>query len=248
MLDRTDILGVGISAVDLPMAVDVIFDWIQTQDRRYVCVTGVHGVMESQRNPELRRIHDHAGMVTPDGMPMVWLLRLDGYRHANRVYGPDLMNAVFATGVGRDIRHFMYGSRPDTLTRLQHNLLAQFPGAHIVGAYSPPFRAAGAVEDDAVCQMIDESGADIIWVGLSTPKQEVWMARHRNRLKAPVIIGVGAAFDIHAGLVRQAPRVIQRSGFEWLFRLIQEPRRLAWRYLRNNPVFMLLILKQKMGF
>ena len=248
MLGHTDVLNVQISAVNLRMAVDTIFQWVESRDCRYVCVTGVHGVMESQRNPELRQIHNSAGMVTPDGMPMVWLLRLDGHRHADRVYGPDLVNAVFAAGIRQNIRHFLYGSTPEILARLQHNLLHRFPSALLVGAHSPPFRPVGSIEDEAVCQMIDDSGADIVWIGLSTPKQEIWMARHRDRLKAPVLIGVGAAFDIHAGMVRQAPRLIQRSGFEWLFRLTQEPRRLAWRYLRNNPVFALLILKQKMGF
>ncbi len=248
MSDRADILGVGVSAVDLRMAVDIIGNWIQLRARQYVCVTGVHGVMESHRNAELRQVHNAAGMVTPDGMPMVWLLRLAGFPHVSRVYGPDLMSAVLQSGVTRGTRHFLYGSTAETLTQLRHNLLSRFAGAQVVGVHSPPFRAAGTDEDDAVCRMINDSGADIIWVGLSTPKQEIWMARHRARLWAPVMIGVGAAFDIHAGMVRQAPRFVQRSGLEWLFRLVQEPRRLMWRYLRNNPAFVFLIMRQKIGF
>ena len=163
-------------------------------------------------------------MVTPDGMPMVWLLKMAGHRHAERVYGPDLMLAMFAAGIGQGVRHFLYGSTPATTARLKNKLLSLYPEAVIAGTHSPPIRPVGAAEDDAVCRMIDDSGADIIWVGLSTPKQEVWMARHRDRLRCPVFVGVGAAFDIHAGVVRQAPRAIQRSGFEWLFRLALEPR------------------------
>jgi N-acetylglucosaminyldiphosphoundecaprenol N-acetyl-beta-D-mannosaminyltransferase len=247
MPERTDVLGVGVSAINLPMAVDIIGRWVELGEQRYVCVTGVHGVMESCRDDEVRRIHSMAGLVTPDGMPMVWLLRLAGHRHTGRVYGPDLMRAVFGWGQERRTRHFLYGSTPETLKGLKSKLLERFPEACIVGIHSPPNRPAGAAEDDAVCGMIDDSSADIVWVGLSTPKQEVWMARHRSRLRAPVLIGVGAAFDILSGTVRQAPRVLQLSGFEWLFRLAHEPRRLAGRYLRNNPAFILLILKQKMG-
>jgi N-acetylglucosaminyldiphosphoundecaprenol N-acetyl-beta-D-mannosaminyltransferase len=243
---RTDVLGVPVSAVNLQAAVDIIGEWIRSRERHYVCVTGVHGVMESWRDEELRRIHAAAGMVTPDGMPMVWLLKMAGHRHADRVYGPDLMLAMFAAGVEQGVRHFLYGSTPETTARLKDNLLSLYPGARIVGIHSPPIRPVGAPEDDAICRMIDDSGADIVWVGLSTPKQEVWMARHRDRLRCPVLIGVGAAFDMHAGAVRQAPRFIQRSGFEWLYRMALEPRRLAWRYLRNNPAFVVLILKQKM--
>jgi N-acetylglucosaminyldiphosphoundecaprenol N-acetyl-beta-D-mannosaminyltransferase len=169
-----------------------------------------------------------------------------GHRHADRVYGPDLMLAMFAAGTGQGVRHFLYGSTSATTARLKSKLLSLYPAARVVGVYNPPIRPVGAPEDDAVCQMINDSGADIVWVGLSTPKQEVWMARHRDRVHCPVFIGVGAAFDIHAGVVRQAPRFIQRSGFEWLFRLALEPRRLVGRYLRNNPAFVALILKQKM--
>jgi N-acetylglucosaminyldiphosphoundecaprenol N-acetyl-beta-D-mannosaminyltransferase len=246
-LPRTDVLGVPVSAVNLKTAVDIIADWIRLRERHYVCVTGVHGVMESRRDEDLRRIHTEAGMVTPDGMPMVWLLKMAGHRHSDRVYGPDLMLAMFALGVEHGIRHFLYGSTLGTIAKLKDKLLNLYPDAQIVGFHSPPIRPVGAAEDDAVCQMIDDSGADIIWVGLSTPKQEVWMARHRDRLRCPVLIGVGAAFDMHAGVVRQAPRIIQRSGFEWLFRLMLEPRRLGRRYLRNNPAFIASILKQKMG-
>jgi N-acetylglucosaminyldiphosphoundecaprenol N-acetyl-beta-D-mannosaminyltransferase len=243
---RTDVLGAPVSAVNLQMAIELIASWIRSRELHYVCVTGVHGVMESWRDEELQRIHAAAGMVTPDGMPLVWLLKMAGHRHADRVYGPDLMLEMFAAGVEHGVRHFLYGSTSETTARLKDNLLRLYPGARIVGIHSPPIRSVGDPEDDAICQMINESSADIIWVGLGTPKQEVWMARHRDRLRCPVFIGVGAAFDVHAGVVRQAPRFIQRSGFEWLYRLALEPRRLTWRYLRNNPAFVVLILMQKM--
>jgi N-acetylglucosaminyldiphosphoundecaprenol N-acetyl-beta-D-mannosaminyltransferase len=243
-LERTNVLGVGVSAINLPLATNVILGWISSGTRHYVCVTGVHGVMECQRDADLLRIHRSAGMVTPDGMPMVWLSKLAGHRHVDRVYGPDLMHAVFAAGVTMGLKHFLYGATEETLAKLRTNLLAAFPDARIAGTYSPPFRPVGTDETKDVCDHINQSDADIVWVGLSTPKQEVWMARHRDRLRNPVLIGVGAAFDIHAGTLPQAPRFMQRSGLEWAFRLAQEPRRLASRYLRNNPLFVLLVLKQ----
>jgi len=246
--ERVNVLGVGISAINMTTALASIESWIARRRRHYVCITGVHGVMESQRDPEVRRIHNAAGLVTPDGMPMVWLLRAGGHRSADRVYGPDLMLAVFERSVERGYRHFLYGSSEATLAKLEANLSARFPAVDIVGTHSPPFRQLTAEEDAAVVEMINAARPDVIWVGLSTPKQERWMAAHRDRLEAPVMVGVGAAFDFHAGVVRQAPRIVQRSGFEWLFRLAMEPRRLWRRYLRNNPAFLLRIAGQRLGF
>jgi len=247
MAERVNILGVGVSAINMTAALASVERWIAARRRHYVCITGVHGVMESQRDPEVRRIHNTAGMVTPDGMPMVWLLWASGHRSADRVYGPDLMLTVLERSVERGYRHFLYGASEATLARLEANLRTRFPGLQIVGTHSPPFRPLTAAEDAAVVEMINAARPDVVWVGLSTPKQERWMADHRNLLEAPVLIGVGAAFDFHAGVVRQAPRFIQRSGFEWLFRLAMEPRRLWRRYLRNNPAFLLRIASQKLG-
>jgi N-acetylglucosaminyldiphosphoundecaprenol N-acetyl-beta-D-mannosaminyltransferase len=246
-LDRLNVLGVGVSAINIETAMDTLDRWIANRERHYVCVTGVHGVMESRRNPAIRAIHNHAGMVTPDGMPLVWLLWLAGYRNADRVYGPDLMLAAMERSAKRGYRHFLYGAMDATLARIEANIGARYPGARIVGWHAPPFAPLTPEEDEAVIAKINASGADIIWVGLSTPKQEVWMAEHRARLNTPVLIGVGAAFDFHAGMVRQAPYLIQRSGLEWGFRLLMEPRRLWSRYFRNNPVFMLDIARQKLG-
>jgi len=245
--DRINVLGVGVSAINMGDALDAIDRWIDADQRSYVCVTGVHGVMESQHDPDIRAIHNAAGMVTPDGMPLVWLLKLARRRHADRVYGPDLMLAAFERSVRRGHRHFLYGSSEDTLAKLRANLEARFPGCRIVGTHSPPFRPLTAEEGAAVVRAIDDSGADIVWVGLSTPKQERWMAAHRPLLRAPVLVGVGAAFDFHAGVKRQAPRFIQRSGFEWLFRMLSEPRRLWKRYATNNPAFVARVLGQLTG-
>lgn len=244
---RLDVLGVQVSAVDIPVAVAEIDRWIRQGYRSYVTLTGVHGIMESVRSEEICRVHNAAGLVLPDGMPLVWLLWQGGFKFADRVYGPDLMPALFNRSDETGYRHFLYGATPRTLELLKGNLKRKFPSAEIVGVHAPPFRQAGADEDEAVIEAINASGAHIIWVGLSTPKQELWMARHRHRLSAPVLIGVGAAFDFHAGLVRQAPRWLQRSGLEWVFRIAVQPRRLAKRYLCNNPAFLTLLAAERLG-
>jgi N-acetylglucosaminyldiphosphoundecaprenol N-acetyl-beta-D-mannosaminyltransferase len=242
-----NVLGVRVDVLNLRTATDAIADAVDTRRRGYVTVTGVHGVMESQRDPHCRAIHNAASLVTPDGMPLAWLLKLAGHREADRVYGPDLMLSVFAHGESRGFRHFLYGASEDTLARLRTNLLKRFPGALIVGSHAPPFRPLTDAETVSAAAAINASGADIVWVGLSTPKQEFWMARSRDLLDAPMLIGVGAAFDFHAGLKPQAPAVLQRAGMEWLFRLACEPRRLWRRYLTNNPRFVVAIAAQVLG-
>ena len=244
---RVDVLGVNVSAVDMAGAVAAIFGWIDRNEPNYVCVTGVHGVMESYRAPDLRGIHNSAGMVTPDGMPLAWLVRFAGHRASERVCGPELMPRLFAESQARGDRHYLYGGSQKALDLLQVRLLEIAPDAKIVGSCSPPYRALTEAEDRDIVADINASGADIVWVGLSTPKQERWMAAHRDRLRAPVLIGVGAAFDIHAGLVQRAPRFLRRTGFEWTYRLILEPKRLWWRYLSSNPLFLVLVALQKAG-
>ncbi len=225
-------------------ALDEIERWIRDREPHYVCVTGVHGVMESQRDPELKRIHNASGMTTPDGMPMVWAGRFAGLPIA-RVYGPDLMLALSERSVARGWGAYLYGGRPGIPERLAGRLTDRYPGLREVGTFSPPFGAVPPEEDEAIVDAINRSGADIVWVGLSTPKQERWMAAHAGRLAAPVLIGVGAAFDIHAGTLAQAPRWMQRSGLEWAYRLAREPRRLWKRYLVNNPAFVARILRDR---
>jgi N-acetylglucosaminyldiphosphoundecaprenol N-acetyl-beta-D-mannosaminyltransferase len=244
---RVNILGVGVSAVTKDLALRTIDGWIDRQDPHYVCVTGVHGVIESQRDEELRHIHNAAGLVTPDGMPLVWLSHLKGFRHVERGYGPDLMLALCEHSIERGYRHYFYGGAEGVPQQLATNLQQRFPGLQVAGAYSPPFRPLTEAEDAQVVDMINEADPDIVWVGLSTPKQERWMAAHVGRLNAPALLGVGAAFDFHTGRKPQAPHWMQRSGLEWLFRLMTEPRRLWKRYLINNPLFVTLVLLQALG-
>ena len=246
---RCDVLGVGISAINLPTAVATIWRWIATGARRYVCVTGVHGVIESQSDPALKQIHNDAGMVTPDGMPMVWLSKLHGHSRVDRVYGPDLMLEVLRASAREGSagpRHYFYGGGAGVAELLRERMVRRFPGLQVVGICCPPFRKLTPEEDRRIVADINASGADIVWVGLSTPRQEYWMSAHLGKLKASVLIGVGAAFDFHAGLKPQAPRWMQRSGLEWLFRLASEPRRLWKRYLRNNPLFAWYLLLQSL--
>ena len=244
---RVNVLGVGVSAITIADALTLIDRWIATGSNRYVCVTGVHGVMESQRDSALRDIHNRAGLVAPDGMPLVWLSWLSGHRYVERVYGPDLMLACCRVSVSRGYRHYFFGGAEGVPERLAARLGERFAGLKIAGAWSPPFRELSAAEEQEMIDRIAVARPDIVWVGLSTPKQERWMARYVGRLPVPVLIGVGAAFDFHAGLKRQAPRWMQRSGLEWLFRLASEPRRLGPRYLINNPWFVWRLLLQWSG-
>jgi N-acetylglucosaminyldiphosphoundecaprenol N-acetyl-beta-D-mannosaminyltransferase len=246
-IERVNILGVGVSAIDMSQALETIERWVARREQHYVCITGVHGIMESQRDEALRRIHNRAGLVTPDGMPLVWLSRLNGQSHVERVYGPDLMLACCERSVARGYRHFFYGGGEGVAQRLADRLCRRYAGLIVAGTFTPPFRPLNAVEDDAIVRGINDAEPDIVWVGLSTPKQERWMDAHVGRLRAWVLIGVGAAFDFHAGLKKQAPRWMQRTGLEWLFRLGSEPRRLWRRYLRNNPAFVWDVLLQATG-
>lgn len=241
---RVNVLGVGVSAINMDIALKTISDWIANRSHQYVCVTGVHGVMESQADEELKAIHNDAGLVTPDGTPLVWISRLNGHREVQRVYGPDLMLALCEYSVKPGFRHYFYGGNEGVPELLAKELASRFPGISIAGTFSPPFRELTAEEDEDVIEMINDSHADIVWVGLSTPKQERWMSAHVGKLDASVMIGVGAAFDFHAGLKLQAPIWMQRSGLEWLFRLATEPKRLWKRYLRNNPLFVGLFVAQ----
>ncbi len=208
---RCDVLGVGISAINMTTALATLDRWICTGGQHYVCVTGVHGVIESQGDPKLKAIHNAAGMVTPDGMPMVWMNRLRGFNHVGRVYGPDLMLAACEASVQKGYKHFFYGGGEGVAELLSARLREKFPGLQVVGLYCPPFRKLTEEEDRQIVETINQSGADIVWVGLSTPKQEYWMSAHAGRLKAPVTVGVGAAFDFHAGLKKQAPLFMQRQ-------------------------------------
>ena len=246
-IQKANILGVPVSCINKQIALDVIDDWIRAGKQSYVIVRDVHGIMECQRDDELHAIHNRAGLVTPDGMPVVWICRSHGYSYVDRVYGPDLMMAACEMSEKKGYRQFFYGAGEKVPDLLKEKLLAKCPDLKIVGGFSPPFRPLTPEEDEVIVQMINEANPDILWIGLSTPKQEKWMAAHMGKIKAPVMIGVGAAFDFHAGLVKQAPKWIQRSGMEWAFRLVQEPKRLWKRYLVNNPAFIFLFIQQVLG-
>jgi N-acetylglucosaminyldiphosphoundecaprenol N-acetyl-beta-D-mannosaminyltransferase len=241
---RAFILGIGVSAITLDRAVSIVEQWIERRAQNYVCITGAHGIIESRGDPQLRRIHNEAGMVTPDGMPLVFMARRLGFKPVSRVYGPDLMRRLTEVSALKGYRQFYYGGGPQLADRLAATLKARHPALQVAGTMTPPFRPLTPEEDDAVVTRINAAAPDIVWVGLSTPKQEFWMASHIGRLNAPVLVGVGAAFDFLAGTKSQAPAWMQRSGLEWAYRLAHEPRRLWRRYLRIVPLFSMLALAQ----
>jgi len=232
-----NVLGVGVSAINLDSAAAAVTRALERKAKGYVCVTGVHGVSEAQRDPAFRRILNRAFLNTPDGMPMVWMGRWQGFQEMRRVYGPDLMLRICELSLTRGWTHFLYGGGPGVAQELRRALEQRFPKLKVVGDYTPPFRPLTGLEEDELVRQVSRLQPDIFWVGLSTPKQEQFMAEHWLALDATLFIGVGAAFDFHAGRVRQAPRWMQRNGLEWLYRLGCEPRRLWKRYLKNNPLF-----------
>jgi N-acetylglucosaminyldiphosphoundecaprenol N-acetyl-beta-D-mannosaminyltransferase len=246
-LRRVNILGVGVSALALLNASRQIGSWVEARQEYYVNVCTVHTVMECQRDPELKKIVNRSGIATPDGMPLVWLCHYYGAKNVTRVYGPDLLLSVCADSTTKGYRHFFYGGAPGVANALAERLKQQFPEMIVAGAYSPPVLAVGQIERPKTISTINEANPDIVWVGLGTPKQDFWVARHRPLLNAPVLVAVGAAFDFLTGRIPQAPPWMQRNGLEWLFRLATEPRRLAYRYLVYNPLFILYILAQISG-
>jgi N-acetylglucosaminyldiphosphoundecaprenol N-acetyl-beta-D-mannosaminyltransferase len=246
-VERVNILGVGVSVVNLQSARAAVADAVRARRKGYVCVTGVHGVMEAQADKAFRKILNEAFLCTPDGMPMVWAGKLSRHSRMSRVYGPDLMLDVCAWSEKNRCRHFFFGGAPGVAETLRDKLTARFPALQVAGCYTPPFRALNAEEQKHLQETVRASRPDILWVGLSTPKQEKFMAEFLPQLDVTLMIGVGAAFDFLSGRVKQAPRWMQRSGLEWCYRLCQEPRRLARRYFRNNPLFVVKIAAQLCG-
>jgi N-acetylglucosaminyldiphosphoundecaprenol N-acetyl-beta-D-mannosaminyltransferase len=244
---RANVLGVGVSALNLDSATAAISRALETRTKGYICVTGVHGVSEAQGDSQFRGILNNAFLNTPDGMPMVWMGRLQGFGVMRRVYGPDLMLRVCEASVKRGFTHYLYGGAEGVAQTLKERLEVRFPGLKIVGTTTPPFRPLTSKEEEDLASEVSHLKPDIFWIGLSTPKQERFMASHWQKLDATLFAGVGAAFDFHAGRVRQAPRWMQRSGLEWFFRLACEPRRLWRRYLKNNPLFVLRACAQLTG-
>ena len=240
-----DVLGVPLALIDYEGTLDWIDQVVVTGGRGYVCVAATHTVMASREDPELRAAVLGADFTVPDGQPLVWALNLLGRRLRDRVYGPELMERACARAARTGHRMYLYGGRnPGALAQLARELRLRHPGLQLVGGYAPPFRELTDAEDEAIAADINRARPDVVWVGIGVPKQEKWMARMRHRLDAGVLVGVGAAFDFHAGLVPQAPALMQRLGLEWVFRLVQEPRRLWRRYLRYNPRFVGLFAAQ----
>ena len=236
--ERVDVLGVGISALNLDSAKRTILERLEKREKGYICVTGVHGVIEAQDDSKFRNILNDSFLTTPDGMPMVWVSWLRKHHEVDRVYGPDLMLEMAEATQNGKFTHFLYGGRPGIAELLQKRLEDRFPGIRIVGTYTPPFGPLSPDQTRELEKRFQDLRPDMTWIGLSTPKQEKFMAEYLPKLHTTVMCGVGAAFDFHSKVVKQAPRWIQRAGFEWLYRTIQEPRRLFWRYLRNNTRFL----------
>lgn len=242
------VLNVRVDAVQIPDAIARVESWIHKRDRcHYIAVTGMHGVTEAHHDSALENILNSADLVVPDGMPLVWIGRLRGHPLKRRVYGPELMLSFCEATARKGYRHYLYGGSPEVCGRLTRSLQQRFPDIAIVGTYSPPFRPLTPQESAEIVETINRVTPDVVWVGLSTPKQERWMHDHRNQLKVPALIGVGAAFDINSGTKKQAPEWMREHGLEWLFRLLQEPRRLWRRYLIGGTQFAFLVASELLG-
>ena len=225
-------------------AIDLAESWIATRKSAYICMTGVHGVMEAQSNARLRSVLNGAFINAPDGMPMSWVGWLQGQRQMDRVYGPDFMTNLCRISVSKGYRHYLYGGQPGVAQELKVALQKRFPGLQVVGTCTPPFRSLTQEEESRLLDDVQSANPDILWVGLSTPKQECFMAEYVDRLRVPLLVGVGAAFDFHTGRIDDAPAWMKRAGLQWLHRLFQDPTRLWKRYLLNNPAFLWRIALQ----
>lgn len=240
------VIGAPIDAVNWSQALSRLAGWAAARQSRYVCICNVHSVVTAREDKTFAKVIREADMATPDGAPVAWLMRRLGVASQERINGPDLMWHYCAEAAQRNEPIYLYGGQQSTLDILQRKLLEQFPGLKIAGAYSPPYRPLSAEEDAAVVEAINASGAGTVWVSLGCPKQEKWMAEHRGRINA-VMIGVGAAFDYHAGTIQRAPLWMQRNGLEWLHRVCSEPRRLWKRYLVTNTLFIYYAGRQLLG-
>jgi N-acetylglucosaminyldiphosphoundecaprenol N-acetyl-beta-D-mannosaminyltransferase len=237
------VLEAFIDALTWEETLGQITQWASGRESRYVCICNVHSVVTTTNDVEFKIAVNNADMATPDGAPIAWALRRLGHPAQERINGPDLMMKYLAQAERLGQSVFFYGSTESTLARLCVALNGQFPGLRIAGTHSPPFRPLSREEDEAIVEMINASGANVVFVGLGCPKQEKWMAEHRGRIRG-VMVGVGAAFDYHAGVVKRAPLWWQRNGLEWLYRLGSEPRRLFKRYMVTNTLFVVGFLRQ----
>jgi len=242
------LLGVRVHAVQIPNVIEQMLVWIANRSSsHFIAVTGMHGIMEAQHDPNFKETLNAADLVVPDGMPLVWIGRHRGFPLRRRVYGPELMETLCSQTAAQGYRHFFYGGAPDVAKSLAKRFASRFPGFQIAGTYCPPFRELAESEDLEIVDLIRSSAADVLWVGLSTPKQERWMRAHRDKLNVPLLIGVGAAFDFLTGSVSQAPRWMRENGLEWLYRLCSEPRRLWHRYIIYGSEFIWLVILESLG-
>ncbi|MFL9710290.1 WecB/TagA/CpsF family glycosyltransferase [Methylobacillus sp. Pita1] len=240
------VLAADIDVITWQQAISRISSWATIHQSAYVCICNVHSVVSVTQSREFEDIVNQADMATPDGAPVAWMIRKQGYGHQERINGPDLMWKYCAHAEATSESIFLYGGTQTTLDILKEKLAQHFPQLNIVGMYSPPFRPLSAEEDQSIISQINKSGAGTVWVSLGCPKQEKWMAEHKGKINA-VMIGVGAAFDYHAGTILRAPLWMQRNGLEWLHRLCSEPRRLWKRYLVTNSLFVFHVLKNVIG-
>ena len=242
-----EVLGVPVHPLDMESALAQVKQELDKRRSGYVCLIGVHGIMEAQRDAGLAQVYARAALMVPDGTPTVWVGRLQGFSRMQRVAGPDLMLEIFGHGQFAKCRHFLYGGKEGVAEELRERLTARFPWVRIVGTYTPPFRELTLTEEESLAARIQELKPDMIWVGISTPKQERFMMRFLPRLESALMFGVGASFDFHTGRIKDSPRWVKRAGLQWLHRLIQDPRRLFWRYMRNNSAFLWHITLQLTG-
>jgi N-acetylglucosaminyldiphosphoundecaprenol N-acetyl-beta-D-mannosaminyltransferase len=245
---RINVIGTTIDALNLEEAVQQICQWLDDESTgRYVCVTDVHCIMQSYRRPEVRSAYNSASLCVPDGMPLTWVGRALGQRTMGRVYGPDLMLRLLEIAAREGYTNFFYGGAEGVAEDLKRLTTMRLPDLKVVGTYCPPFRSLTRDEREVLISTVNAVKPDLLWIGLGAPKQELFMKEYHDVLRAKVMIGVGAAFDFHTGRVRQAPRWMMRIGLEWFFRLCMEPRRLAPRYVRNNPAFIWHVFLQLTG-
>ncbi len=243
---RIPVLGMPIDVATWRESLNRIAGWVRAGESRVVATCNVHSIVTARRDPELRAAIESADLSTADGMPVAWFLSLLRRRRQERIAGPDLMWHYCGEAAGRGERIFLFGSTPRTLGLLSARLQRDFPGLEVVGTIAPPWGEWSAALEDDLVERINASGAQLVFVGLGCPKQELWMYRQRHRIPA-VLVGVGAAFDFYAGTVRRAPLWMQKSGLEWAWRLAREPRRLVGRYLRTNVVFLFGAVRQLIG-
>ena len=242
-MKEESILGVNIAVTNMDEVVNFIYDNIDNLKGKYICVSNVHTTVMSYENEEYKNVQNSAILRLPDGKPLSSVQRKRGYRNAERVTGPDLMERIFKDS-NEKITNYFYGSTEETLNILESKLKDKYPNLKVSGFYSPPFKALTKEEDEKIIKMLNDSGANIVWVGLGAPKQENWMYEHMNKVNA-LMIGVGAGFDYHAENIKRAPKWMQKCSLEWLYRLLQDPKRLFKRYMKTNFKFIKLVSREK---